>query len=163
MSTFLKNIICPFHAYQLTNAWWLAGSFLNILPPEWPTSRTMDTQRLNPWFFATQIKIQIPNKYLGFEYKGLFFCRNDGWLIENMNKRLIIAKWVFISKSTKSFPNVQTFICPNWLPKPKSLVFRWIKASLGVLSLWPTSNFRQLDKLGLFGLLGLLSNVCLFR
>ena len=31
-------------------------------------------------FFAAQIKIQIPipNRYLGFGYKGLVFCRNNG-------------------------------------------------------------------------------------
>ena len=26
----------------------------------------------------------IPNKYLGCGYKGLVFCRNNGWLMENM-------------------------------------------------------------------------------
>jgi hypothetical protein len=33
--------------------------------------------------------IQIPNKYLGFGYKSLVFCRNNGWL---MNKGLISTK-----------------------------------------------------------------------
>ena len=42
--------------------------------------------------------------------------------------------------SPNSNPNSQnapTFICPNCLPKPKSLGFRWKKASLGV-----SSNYR---------------------
>ena len=34
---------------------------------------TMDTQRLNPKFFAAQIQIPIPDKYLGCGYKGLVF------------------------------------------------------------------------------------------
>ena len=33
-------------------------------------SRTTDTRRLNPKFFAAQIQIPIPNKYLGCRYKG---------------------------------------------------------------------------------------------
>ena len=43
-------------------------------------SRTTDTRWLNPKFFAVQIQIPIPNKYLGFGYKGLVFCRNNGKL-----------------------------------------------------------------------------------
>jgi hypothetical protein len=40
--------------------------------------RTTDTQWLNPQFFAAQIRIPIPNKYLGSGYKGLVFCKNNG-------------------------------------------------------------------------------------
>ena len=36
-------------------------------------SRSTDTRWLNPKFFAAQIQIPIPNKYLGFCYKGLVF------------------------------------------------------------------------------------------
>ena len=39
--------------------------------------RTTDTQWLNPNFFAAQIQIPIPNRYLGFGYKGLVICRNN--------------------------------------------------------------------------------------
>ena len=39
----------------------------------WLSTRTTDTRWLNPQFFAVQIQIPIPNKYLGFEYKGLVF------------------------------------------------------------------------------------------
>ena len=42
--------------------------------------------------FAAQIQIQIPNKYLGFGCKGLDFCRNDGWLMEKMDKGLTVPK-----------------------------------------------------------------------
>ena len=31
-----------------------------------------------PNFFVAQIQIPIPNIYLGFGYKGLVFCRNNG-------------------------------------------------------------------------------------
>ena len=58
------------------------------LHKSWNSSRTMDTRWLNPWFFAAQIQIQIPNKYLGFGYKGLVLFRNNGWLMENMDKGL---------------------------------------------------------------------------
>ena len=33
----------------------------------------MDTRRLNLKFFAAQIQIPLPNKYLGVEYKFLVF------------------------------------------------------------------------------------------
>ena len=46
---------------------------------------------LNPKFFAAQIQIQIPipNKYFVCGYKGLVFCRNNGRIMENMDKGLI--------------------------------------------------------------------------
>ena len=38
------------------------------------------------WLFLTHIQIPIPNKYhLGCGYKGLGFCRNNGWIMENMD------------------------------------------------------------------------------
>ena len=51
-------------------------------------ARTTDKRWLNPWFLAAQIQIPVPNKYLGFGYKGLVFCRNNGWLMKNMDKGL---------------------------------------------------------------------------
>ena len=41
-------------------------------------ARTTDTRRLNLKFFAAQIQIPLPNKYMGVGYKGLVFCRNNG-------------------------------------------------------------------------------------
>ena len=35
--------------------------------------QTTDTERLNLQFFASQIQIPIPNKYLGCAYEGLVF------------------------------------------------------------------------------------------
>ena len=54
----------------------------------------MDTQRLNPKFFAAQIQVQIPipNKYLGCEYKDLVFCKNNDWIMENVDKGLTVPK-----------------------------------------------------------------------
>ena len=60
------------------------------------------------------IQIPNPNKYLGCGYKGLVFCRNNGWLMENSTK----------IGADKSDENIQKFICQNCLPKPKSLGFR---------------------------------------
>ena len=31
-----------------------------------------------------QIQIPVPNKSLELLFKGLAFCRNNGWLMENM-------------------------------------------------------------------------------
>ena len=31
------------------------------------------------------MQIPMPNKYLGCGYEGLGFCRNDGWIMENMD------------------------------------------------------------------------------
>ena len=58
--------------------------------------RTTDTRRLNPQFFAAQIQILIPNKYLGCGYTDLGFCRNNGWIMENMDKGLTVPKWGLI-------------------------------------------------------------------
>ena len=34
----------------------------------------------------------IPNKHLGCGYKGLVFCRNNGLIMENMDKGLTVPK-----------------------------------------------------------------------
>ena len=39
-----------------------------------------------------------PNRYLDFGYKGLVFCRSNGWLMENMDKGLTVSKWVLINR-----------------------------------------------------------------
>ena len=39
--------------------------------------------------FAVQIQIPIQNEYLGCGYKGFkVLCRNNGWIMENMDKGL---------------------------------------------------------------------------
>ena len=69
---------------------------------------------LNPYFFP----VQIPNKYLGCGYKGLVFCRNNGRIMENMDKGLTEPKWVLIV-----WPKIpqtsQTFSAQNICPSPK--------------------------------------------
>ena len=57
----------------------------------------------------------------------------NGWLMENMDKVLIVPKWMLISCS--KVPQIPpNFICPNYLSKPKSSKFWWKKDSLGVRS-----------------------------
>ena len=34
---------------------------------------------------------------MGFGYKGINFCRNNGWLMKNMDKGLTVPKWVLIN------------------------------------------------------------------
>ena len=55
--------------------------------------------------------------------------------MENMDKELTVPQ-MGADKSDKNTPNAQKFICPNCLPKLKSLGFRWKKASLDVRSQW---------------------------
>ena len=57
--------------------------------------------------------------------------------MENMDKGRTHCTKIGADKSAKNTPNALKFICPKCLPKPKSLGFRWKKASLGVRSPWP--------------------------
>ena len=90
-------------------------------------TRTTDTRRLNLKFFEAQIQIPLPNKYLGVGYKGLV-CRNNGWIMENMDKELTVPKWA------ENTPNASKNFSPKCLPKPKSSRFLKKKLSLGVRS-----------------------------
>ena len=96
---------------------------------QWTVTRNTDTQRLNLKFFASQIQIPLPNRYLGVGYKGLVFCRNNGWLMENMrmDKGLTVPKWVLINwqKITQMRKNLSAQI---FYPSPKVWVFWWKKA-----------------------------------
>ena len=86
---FRKSFIAPppwFHdflssIYHLGKSWSSAAR-----PPAQPgpntvavlvgyCPRTTDSRWLNPQFFAAQIQIPIPNKYLGFGYKDLVFVK----------------------------------------------------------------------------------------
>ena len=64
------------------------------------------------------VQIPIPNKYLGLGYKGLVFCRNNGWLMKNMDKGLTVPKWVLIN--WPKIPQMpQTFLDQFVCPSPK--------------------------------------------
>ena len=83
------------------------------------------------------LKNSNPNpKYLGCGYKGLVFCRNNGWIMENIEKELTVQKRDADILAKKA----QKFICPICLPR--SSVIQWKKASLGVRSPW----FRKCRK-----------------
>jgi hypothetical protein len=64
----------------------------------------------------------IPNKYLGFEYKGLVFCRNNGVINEN-NKhgQGTHSTKMSADKSAENIQNAAQHFGPICLPKPKSL------------------------------------------
>ena len=51
---------------------------INTFCSTWVGAWTTDTRWLNPKFFAVQIQVTIPNKYLGFGYKGLGFFKDNG-------------------------------------------------------------------------------------
>ena len=53
---------------------------------------------------------------MGFGYKGLVSCRNNGWLLENMDKGLTVPKWVLINwpKILQMPQNLSVqIICPS--------------------------------------------------
>ena len=62
-----------------------------------------------------------PNRYLGFGYRGLVFCRNNNGIMENMDKGL--STKIGANKLAENTPNAPKFICPNCLPKLKRLGF----------------------------------------
>ena len=74
------------------------------------------------------------NKYLGFGYKGLVvFCRNNGSLMENMDKGLTIPKWVLINRP--KIPQMpQNLSAQIVCPSPKVWDFDEKKALLGIRS-----------------------------
>ena len=69
-STFMKNAqqVMPFHFLSSNPA-----SHFTLPPALLLTAPTTDARRLNPYFFAAQIQIPIPNEYLGFGYKRFVF------------------------------------------------------------------------------------------
>ena len=69
-----------------------------------------------------------------FGYKGLVFCRINGWILENMEKGLTVPKWMLT-------------IWPKIPQMPQNLCissgFQWKKASSGVGSPWYVATGRK--------------------
>jgi hypothetical protein len=103
------------------------------------SSNSTDCMNAKSLILLAQIQIPIPNKNLGWGYKGLVFSRNNGWIIENMDKGLTVPKWMLIvhPKMTKMPQNL--FAQFVW-PSPKILDFNE-KVSLGIRSPCPTAQF----------------------
>ena len=82
--------------------------------------------------FKSQCQINI----LGCGYKGLVFCRNNGWIMRNMDKGLKVRHCTKMGADTsvENTPNTLESTCPICQLKPKSFGFQWKKASLGVRS-----------------------------
>ena len=98
---------------EKSNEMWLQKDFRTIMWP-WFRPWTTDAWWLNLCFFAAQIEIPIPNKYLGFGIKSLCFCRNNQRKIPQMPQNLSAQ-----------------FVCPS----PKVLnIFEY--RILGVRSPW---------------------------
>ena len=76
----------------------------------------MDTRRRNPELLAAQIQISIPNRYLGFQYKGLF------WLVRRKNGQGTHCTKMSADKSTKNNP----------MPKLSAQKF-WILMEIGFI------------------------------
>ena len=92
--------------------------FLEIMIEQWKTW-TRNSLYQNVWWWFSR---KIPNKCLGFGYKGLVYCRNNDWLMENMDKGLNVPKWVL--KNRPKYPKCPKnlsaqFVCPS----PKVLDF----------------------------------------
>ena len=60
--------------------------------------------------------------------KGLVFCRNNGWFMENMDKGLIVPKWVLIDSSAKYTPNAPKFSAQFVFPSPNiwDIAEKWL-------------------------------------
>ena len=91
--------------------WGIFGQFISPLSI-FSINQPLFLQKTKPFY----IQIPMPNKFLGFGYKGLVFCRNNG-------QRTHCTK-MGADKLAKNTPNAPKFTCPNCLPKPKSLGFR---------------------------------------
>ena len=100
--------------------------------------RTTNTRWLK--FFAAQIQISIPSKYLGFGYKGLVFFRNYGWLMENMDRGLLVPKGVLINQA-KIHQMLQNWFVQIVCPSPK--VWDWDEKGLHWASIVRALNYQN--------------------
>ena len=93
----------------------------------------------------------IPNKYLGCRYKGLVFCRNNGWIMKKMDKGLLLAKlvlrvWPKIPQMPQNLS--AQFVCP----RPKVLAFNekrfhWASVVRVIKYYWSSKKFIQSNNL----------------
>jgi hypothetical protein len=97
----------------LITKWWTELPNTNMV-----CTRTTDTRRLNFKLFAVQIQIPLPNEYMWVGYKSLVFCRNNGWMIKNMDKVLTLPKWVLIVRP-KILQRPQKCFSQNVCQSPK--------------------------------------------
>ena len=68
--------------------------------------------------------MKISNEYLWFGYKGLFFCRNNSWLIKTRNSQYQNGCWYSLPKVPQMPQNVSVrFVCPS--PKFWCIVEKW--------------------------------------
>ena len=73
--------------------------------------------------------------YLGCEYKGLVFCRNNGWIMENMDKGLTVPKRGLINPEAFGIflAKLSAPTLVQWVPCPCFPLFNhyfYIKLSL---------------------------------
>ena len=81
-------------------------------------ARTTDTRWINPKFFAAQIYIPIPNKYLAIGCKGLFFCQLFENLFCGFTVKILIDYLFLWTGPFKTLPFSQWFlllILLSWL------------------------------------------------
>ena len=76
----------------------------------------------------TKFLIISGQNIFGFEYKGLVFCRNNSLLMENMDKKPTVPKWVLLNR-----PKIPK------MPQKFSAQFVWPRQKFGLFeksSLW---------------------------
>ena len=99
----------------IQNPWiWIVCCYLYI---QFLSTQTRTTDTRSRPKFKSQSQI---HKYLGCGYEGLLFCRNNGWIMQNMDKGL--TKWMLIiwPKIPQMPQNLSAqFFCPS----PKVLDF----------------------------------------
>ena len=106
----VKKFPLGFVIYLATSK--LSGRFFSNLVAS--TKYIIFTHGLNPEFFAAQIQISIQNKYLGFGYKCLVFCRING-----KHRQGNLSTKISADEPAENTPND-----PKFLSKSKSLGFR---------------------------------------
>ena len=67
---------------------------------------------------------------MGCGYKDWVFCRNNGWIMKNMDKGTHCTQ-MGADSLAENTPNAPEFIWPISLPKPKKSGFQWKKACIG--------------------------------
>ena len=84
----------------------------------------------------SQLLTLIPNNYFGFGIKSLWFFWNNGWLLENINNKHTVPKWIVQQK----IPQMPTKIFgPICLTKPKTLGFSKKKIWVSIVCGHPSS------------------------
>ena len=110
----LNPQVDPFLSSSTT--WLYACTFIvELLAQHLPTIEFTDYghTKAKSLILWAQIQIPIPNIYLECGYKGLVFCKNNGWIFGKHGQG---CTKMGANSSAENSPNAPEFICPICLP-----------------------------------------------